>query len=94
MKQLLYSLVLFVLTACSNNEQRFVCGNEGLIITKNKATLGVMDNLKFCSKSGTVNFYSTDCSKDAKSPFILSFDTVSLTYTENGTITKQCKKVN
>ena len=29
MKILLYSLVLFILTACSNNEQRFVCALEG-----------------------------------------------------------------
>ena len=97
MKQLLYSLVLFVLTACSNNEQRFVCEEYGLILTKDKAVFSDNDNLEFCNKTGTVNLYSTNCKVYETSGLgkSLSFDTVAKTVrmnTFNGSL--QCKKVN
>jgi hypothetical protein len=95
MKLLLYSLVLFVLTACSSEEQRFVCGSEGFIIKNNSATLGLLSNLKFCSKEGTVHIYSSDCNKGALGTVDLFFDTVSLNVRESGNnLSIQCKRVN
>ena len=94
MKQLLYSLVLFVLTACSNNEQKFVCGNEGLIITKDSATIAFW-KYQFCGTQGTVNMYSTDCKKGAVGTSELYFDTVSFTVRNSGSNKYvQCKKIN
>lgn len=92
-KIFLCSTTFFLLSSCSS-EQRFVCGNEGLVIKNNSATLGVMNNLKLCSKEGTVSIYSNDCSKDAKSPFVIFFDTVSLNLRESGNfLSTQCKKI-
>ena len=109
MKLLFYSLVLFVLTACSNNEQRFVCANEnnkerteGLIIKNNVATIGSFSDMKFCFKSGTNNIYATECGTTRVEPYSsLLFDTI--TYTTNlsvkslgssSTYWYQCKKIN
>ena len=86
MKLILYSLVLFVLTACSNEEQRFVCVNEklttseGLIIKNNEATLGYLSNMKLCESSGTKDIYSTDCSARNK---YLTFIFDKVTYEAN-----------
>ena len=94
MKLFLYSLVLFVLTACSINEQKFVCGNEGLIITKDSATIAFW-KYQFCGTQGTVNMYSTDCKQGAVGTSELYFDTVSLTVRNSGSNKYvQCKKIN
>ena len=94
-KLLLCSFIIFLLSACSSEEQRFVCGSEGFIIKNNSATLGLLSNLKFCSKEGTVHIYSSDCNKGALGTVDLFFDTVSLNLRESGNIlSKQCKKVN
>ena len=109
MKLFFTSLVLFVLTACSNNEQRFVCAlennkdrTEGLIIKNNVATLGFYSDMKFCDKSGTNNIYATECGKTkVEAYYNIFFDTIS--YTVNlavkskdsyNTYWYQCKKVN
>ena len=86
MKLSLYLLVLVVLTACSNEEQRFVCVNEklttseGLIIKNNEATLGYLSNMKLCESSGTKDIYSTDCSTRNK---YLTFIFDKVTYEAN-----------
>ncbi len=89
MKPLLYSFIILFLASCSS-EQRFSCDGEGFIISGNKATLGIVDNLKLCRNQGTVNYYSMDC----KSSFFI-FDTVSHQLRESidGKST-QCKKLN
>ena len=94
MKLLLYSLVLVVLTACSTNEQKFVCGNEGLIITKDSATIAFW-KYQFCGTQGTLNMYSTDCKQGTVGTSELYFDTVALTVRNSGsTQYVQCKRVN
>jgi hypothetical protein len=77
MKLLLYSFIIFLLSACSNEEQRFVCENDGLIIKNNVVTFGHLENMKFCEKSGTKNIYATDCSAKEKYFHVLTFDTVT-----------------
>lgn len=94
MKLFLYPLVLFVLTACSINEQKFVCGNEGLIITKDTATIAFW-KYQFCGTQGTLNMYSTDCKKGTVGTSELYFDTVALTVRNSGSNKYvQCKKIN
>jgi hypothetical protein len=86
MKLPLYLLVLVVLTACSSEEQTFVCVNEkystleGLIIKNKEATLGYLSNMKLCESSGTKDIYSTDCS--ARNKF-LTFIFDKVTYEAN-----------
>ena len=109
MKLFFTSLVLFVLTACSNNEQRFVCAQEnnkerteGLSIKNNVATLGLYTDMKFCDKSGTNNIYASDCGKTkVETYYNIFFDTIS--YSTNlavkskdsyDTYWYQCKKIN
>jgi hypothetical protein len=93
MKLLIYSSVIFLLSACSS-EQRYVCGNEGFIIKNSSATLGQIDNLKYCGKDGTVVTFSSDC-KTTVGTVDIFFDTVSLNLRESGNfLSKQCKKVN
>ena len=74
--------IIFLLSACSNGEQRYVCSYrdgaspDGLIIKNKEATLGVISNLKLCETAGTVSIYSTKCG--AKDKYVsLLFDTVS-----------------
>ena len=94
MKLFLYSLVLFVLTACSNNEQRFACENEGLILTKDTATIAFW-KYQFCETQGTVNMYSTNCKKGSIGTSEIYFDTVALTVRNSGSNKYvQCKKIN
>ena len=94
MKLFFYPLVLFVLTACSINEQKFVCGNEGLIITKDSATIAFW-KYQFCGTQGTLNMYSTDCKQGAVGTSELYFDTVALTVRNSGSNKYvQCKRVN
>ena len=82
MKLLIYSFIIFLLSACSNEEQRFVCSNksgsnsDGLIIKNKEANLGVISNMKFCETAGTVSIYSTKCGAKDKYASLL-FDTVS-----------------
>jgi len=95
MKLLIYSSVIFVLSACSS-EQRYVCEEYGLILTKDKAIFSDNENLEFCNKTGTVNLYSTNCKVYEVSGLgkTLSFDTVAKTVrmnTFNGSL--QCKKL-
>jgi hypothetical protein len=81
MKLLLYSFVIFLLSACSNEEQRFVCSDlsgttsDGLIIKNKEASFSSL-KLKYCETSGTVETYSTDCLAKDKFNY-LSFDIVS-----------------
>jgi hypothetical protein len=81
-KLILYSLVLFVLTACSNEEQRFVCVNEklttseGLIIKNDELSFGLISKMKLCNKVGTKNIYKEDCSTKGKY-VSFTFDIVS-----------------
>jgi hypothetical protein len=95
MKLLIYSSVIFLLSACSS-EQRYVCEEYGLILTKDKAIFSDNENLEFCNKTGTVNLYSTNCKVYEVSGLgkTLSFDTVAKTVrmnTFNGSL--QCKKL-
>jgi len=82
MKLIFYIFVILLLTACSSEEQRFVCVNEkystleGLIIKNKEATLGYLSNMKLCETAGTVSIYSTKCGAKDKYASLL-FDTVS-----------------
>ena len=94
MKLFLYSFILLFLTGCSINEQKFVCGNEGLIITKDSATIAFW-KYQFCGTQGTLNMYSTDCKQGTVGTSELYFDTVALTVRNSGsTQYVQCKRVN
>jgi len=100
MKFIFYSLVLFFLSACSNNEQRFVCdSNEGLVISKDKATYQIFE-LNLCKKMGHVNVYSENCliflsdaTNKEEVTFTLYFDTVAQSIIR-GLNSVQCKKIN
>jgi hypothetical protein len=80
MKLLLYSFIIFLLSACSNEEQRFVCVNkslldssDGLIIKNKEATFGYL-KMKLCETIGTKVIYSVNClAKDIS----LELDTLS-----------------
>lgn len=82
MKLLLYSFIIFLLSACSNEEQRFVCVNkslldssDGLIIKNKEATFGYF-KMKLCETIGTKVIYSVNCL--AKDKYIsLELDTLS-----------------
>ena len=96
MKLILYSLVLLLLSACSNEEQRFVCSkksggsSDGLIIKNKEASLGYLSKMKFCENQGTKDIYSTDCSYKSKYTSF-TFDTVTYdadTFTPNSTDNK------
>jgi hypothetical protein len=82
MKLIFYTFVILLLTACSSEEQRFVCSYksgtspDGLIIKNKEATLGVISNMKLCETAGTVSIYSTKCGAKDKYASLL-FDTVS-----------------
>ena len=94
--KVIYAFVILLLTACSSEEQRFVCEEYGLILTKDKAIFSDNENLEFCNKTGTVNLYSTNCKVYEVSGLgkTLSFDTVAKTVrmnTFNGSL--QCKKL-
>ncbi len=98
---LLVSLFPLILFGCSNSEQRFVCGSDGLIITKNRAKYHMLD-LEFCRKEGTVNIYAGNCkileniqnSKQGDYYDYLYFDTVAQSILINAFTSKQCKKIN
>ena len=109
MKFFLYSLVLFVLTACSNEEQRYVCTsplllsnenvNHGLIIKNNKISFSALSDIPFCRKEGLLNIYSYDCSNSTNKNVTFIFDTVSYQIAQSfsgisGTSQYQCKKIN
>ena len=113
MKKILFVLLLsissVVLTACSNNEQRFVCSfqnnkdrTEGLIIKNNVANLGLFTDMKFCGTTGTKNLYNSECGKTKIETYhYINFDTISYTADlvvklENSynTFSYQCKKIN
>ena len=109
MKLLFYSLVLFVLTACSGNEQRFVCSfqhdkerTEGLTIKNNVATLGLFTDMKFCGTTGTKNVYNSECGKTKIEDYhYIYFDTISYAVdlrvkigNSYNTFSYQCKKIN
>jgi len=82
MKLLFCSFIIFLLSACSSEEQRFVCSykeggrSEGLIIKNKEATLSYFSNMKLCETTGTVSIYSTKCGVKDKYATLL-FDTVS-----------------
>ena len=82
MKLLFYSFIIFFLSACSNEEQRFVCVNErlttseGLIIKNDELSFGLISRMKLCNKVGTKNIYKEDCS--TKEKYVsFTFDIVS-----------------
>ena len=92
MKLLLYSFIIILLSACSNEEQIFVCENEGLIITKDSATIAYL-KYNFCGTQGTVNLYSTDCKRVVTSE--IYFDTVAQSVRNSGSNKYvKCKRVN
>lgn len=94
MKLFLYSFIVLSLTGCLNGEERYVCENEGLILTKETATIAFW-KYNFCGTQGTVNLYSTDCKKGSIGTSELFFDTVALTVRNSGSNKYvQCKKVN
>ena len=85
MKLLLYSFIIFLLSACSNGEQRYVCSyrdggsslsSDGLIIKNKEASYGYLSKMKFCENQGTKDIYSTKCGAKDKYASLL-FDTVS-----------------
>ena len=82
MKLLFCSFIIFLLSACSNEEQRFVCVNEkltiseGLIIKNDELSFGLISKMKLCNKVGTKNIYKEDCS--TKEKYVsFTFDIVS-----------------
>jgi hypothetical protein len=105
MKLFLYSFILFLLTGCSNGEERFTCSNQyfndGLIIKNNIANFGLYSNMNYCDKQGTINIYSSECKSQKSEYYNLFFDTVSYQANINvkskdsyNSYSYQCMKLN
>ena len=88
-------ILLFFITGCSMNEQKFNCEGTGLLISKSKSFYGNIE-LDLCEKSGTeLTLYvkGENCSdKSSKSGFVFDEVTYKLIKLYDGSpIT--CKKM-
>ena len=52
-------ILLFFITGCSMNEQKFNCDGTGLLLSKSKAIFGSQE-FYYCEKFGVVSYYYSD----------------------------------
>jgi hypothetical protein len=88
-------LLVFSITSCSLNEQKFNCEGTGLVVSKSKSFYGNIE-LDLCEKSGTeLTLYvkGENCSdKSSKSGFVFDEVTYKLIKLYDGS-TITCKKM-
>ncbi len=92
-------LLLFSITSCSLNEQKFNCEGTGLVVSKSKVIYG-FEEFYFCKKDGVKNIFYSDkkmCGTDSTFNDSIIFDEVSHGLIIMGPLnlynTKDCKKI-
>ena len=65
-------ILLFSITGCSLNEQKFNCDGTGLILSKSKAIFGSQE-FYFCEKSGVKKMFYTNKKMCGDNTSILGF---------------------
>ena len=92
-------ILLFFITGCSMNEQKFNCEGTGLVISKSKAIYG-FEEFYFCKKDGVKNIFHSDnkmCDTNTNFKDYFIFDEVSYGLIIMGPLnshsTKDCKKI-